>query len=89
MNRDEMFRRNHGLFEIFMQQAIDNPELTGVIPHEAELIFLPDYDSELREANLHLADQIKREGKPVVLVRVELLPETRTVFVPHMKLEMA
>jgi hypothetical protein len=89
MNRDEMFRRNHELFEIFMQQSIDQSDLTESISDKAELIFLPDYDQALREANLQLAEQVKREGKQVVFVRVDLTPETRTVFVPHMKLEAA
>jgi hypothetical protein len=89
MKREEMFRRNHELFEIFMQHSLDDAELTGSISNDAELIFLPDYDQALREANLQLAEQIKREGKHVVFVRVDLTPETRTVFVPHMKLEAA
>lgn len=86
MNREEQFRRNNDLFKVFMQQILTTPEFSEKIPQDAEVIFLPENDLELREANLALAKQSEAEGKRVIFVKVTLVPETRTVFVPRMEL---
>lgn len=86
MDRDEQFRRNNELFRIFMHQVLDSPRFSQLIPDGAEMVFLPEHDPELKEANLELVKRLEDEGKHVILVKVTLVPETRTVFVP--KLEM-
>ncbi|MEW5718924.1 MAG: DUF5647 family protein, partial [Chloroflexota bacterium] len=40
MTRQEQCRRNHDLFELFMQQVLDHPTLTKKIPKGAQVIFL-------------------------------------------------
>ncbi len=87
MEREEQFRRNHELFETFMLQALNDSTLTEHIPQNAFVVFLPESDSELREANLELAHAKRQAGEPVVFVRVRLVPEVRTVFVPHLSVE--
>jgi len=89
MKREEQFRRNHDLFEMFMLEALNNPALTELIPDNASVIFLPENDPELLEANLELARTRREESKQVVFVRVKLVPEVRTVFVPHLSVEPA
>ncbi len=89
MEREEQFRRNHDLFEVFMLEALNNPELTEHIPNGASVIFLPANAPELLEANLELARIRRQEGEQVVFVRVKLVPEVRTLFVPHMSVEPA
>ena len=89
MNRDEQFKRNHDLFEMFMLEALNDPKLTEHIPTGASVIFLPESDAELAEANLELARTKKQAGEQVVLVRVKLVPEVRTVFVPRLSVEPA
>ncbi len=89
MNREEQFRRNHALFEMFMLESLNDPSLTGIIPNGAEVIFLPENDAELMEANRELASIRQQEGKQVVFVRVKLVPEVRTVFVPRLSVEPA
>jgi len=87
MDRDEQFRRNNELFRIFMHQVLDSPKFAQLIPDGAEIIFLPEHDPELKAANLALAQTLSAEGKKVTFVKVSLVTETRTVFVP--KLELA
>ena len=89
MEREEQFRRNHDLFEMFMLEVLNNPELTEHIPDGASVIFLPENDPELLAANLELAHAKQREGEQVTFVRVKLVPEVRTVFVPRLSIEPA
>lgn len=89
MKREEQFRRNHDLFEMFMLEALNNPQLTEHIPDGASVIFLPESDPELLEANLELARVKQEDGEQVVFVRVKLMPEVRTIFVPRMSVEPA
>jgi hypothetical protein len=89
MEHEEQFRRNHDLFEMFMLEALSNLELTKHIPNGASVIFLPENDPELLEANLELARIKQDKGDQVVFVRVKLVPEVRTIFVPHLSVEPA
>ena len=89
MEREEQFRRNHELFEMFMLEAMNDPELTRHIPAGAVVIFLPESDPALVEANLELARTKQDEGDQVVFVRVRLVPEVRTIFVPRLSVEPA
>ena len=89
MEREEQFRRNHELFEMFMLEILTNPDLTERIHDDASVIFLPENDAELLAANLELARMKQKENKDVVFVRVKLVPEVRTVFIPRLSIEQA
>lgn len=86
MDRDEQFRRNNELFRVFMLQVLESPPLAQRIPDESEIVFLPEHDPELKEANLELVRMLEAEGKRVFLIKISLVPETRTVFVPKLEL---
>jgi len=85
MNREEQFKRNNDLFQLFMEQILSAPEFSEGIPEDSELIFLPEYDPELYRANLDLARQAQAEDKRVIHIKVSLIREVRTVFVPKME----
>ena len=87
MDRDEQFRRNHDLFEMFMQQVLDDPGLLDRIPDGADIIFLPNSDPALREANLELGAEREREGATITYIRIEMVPQLRTIFVPRLNVE--
>ena len=57
MNQQEQFKKNNNLFKLFMEQVLAFPELSEGIPENAEVIFLPEHDPELCQANLQLAKQ--------------------------------
>jgi len=86
MTREEQSRKNNGLLALFMQQVLDDPEFLGAIPDEAEIIFLPQNDPGLCEANLKLGKARQAEGRQVVYISIELVPQVRTVFVPRLRL---
>ena len=52
MEREEQFRRNHELFEMFMLEILTNPDLAERIHDDASVIFLPENSAELLAANL-------------------------------------
>lgn len=86
MDRDEQFHRNNELFRMFMHQVLDSPKFAQLIPDGADIVFLPEHDPELKAANMELVKQLEAEGKHVFAVKVTLVPETRTVFVPKLEL---
>lgn len=85
MTRQEQFQRNHQLFALFMQQVLDNPALTKRIPKGAQVIFLPENDRELYRANLKLGKAVEKEGNPVAYIRITLVPQLMTVYVPRLE----
>ncbi len=85
MTRQEQARRNHELFALFMKHVLDNPALTRRIPKGAEVIFLPSNDQELHQANEKLGRTLKRKGTPVVYIRITLVPQLMTGYVPHLE----
>ncbi len=86
MKRQEQVKRNMELFSIFMMKALNSPELRDQVPDNADLIFLPDNDAELKKANLRLAEELRRKGKKPILIRISYIPETMTVLVPQIEL---
>jgi len=89
MDRKEQFRKNNELFALFMQEVLDNPELLDAIPDGADILFLPDSDPELCEANRELGDNRRRAGAKVVFIRIEMVPQLKTVYVPRLELAYA
>jgi len=53
------------------------------------IIFLPDSDPALREANLALGAEREHEGATVTYIRIEMVPQLRTIFVPRLNIEPA
>ncbi len=82
MTRSEMVRKNLELLELFTREMIENESLSKRIPKGASVFILPDSDPELAAANRKLAQRARKEGKRVVLVRMELVP--RTAYIPHL-----
>lgn len=81
MTKSEMGRKNLELLQLFTQEVIDNEEFTKRIPKGATIVFLPKDDPELVAANRKIAQRVRKEGKKVVMVQVELVP--KTAYVPQ------
>ena len=86
MKREEQFKRNHDLFKMFMEKALESEELRELIPSGADLIFLPENDPELRDANAQLAEELRQQGKKPIFVKVSYVAQTMTVLVPKVEL---
>lgn len=89
MKRAEQFKRNNELFKLLMLKTLESDELRERIPDQADLVFLPENDAELREANLKLAEKLLAEGRKPVFVKISYVAETLTVLVPRVELVKA
>jgi hypothetical protein len=73
LTSDEFFQRNSELAIEFSRYLLEHPELDNRLPGDAALIFLPEFDHELREFNLQMAREIQQEGGKVVFVKISRL----------------
>lgn len=77
MTREELFRKNQQLSIEFELYLLEHPEIEEKIPENAMIVLLPDYDKELAETNMELAEANKEPGQTIVYVRVERLRASR------------
>jgi len=87
MKKTEIARKNLEYFELLTQELLENDALARRVPRGASVYFLPDSDPELASLNRKSAVRARRQGKKVVLVRIELIP--KTTFVPRLTVERA
>ena len=72
MNKEkEMVERNIELSAEFSRYLFEHPELEEKIPIGAEIIFLPEFDQELKEYNLKLGKDIESEDGKVAYVAIK------------------
>ncbi len=77
MRKEELFRKNQQLSTEFELYLLEHPEVEESIPDNAIIVILPDYDKELAEMNLRLAEANREPGQTIVYVRVEKLRTSR------------
>ena len=53
-------------------QSFEHPEILEKIPSDGEMVILPENDQKLYNENLQTVKKIKREGKKVVVFKMEL-----------------
>lgn len=75
MTKNEMFHKNLIFNKEFALYIMEHPEAAEKIPRNAMVVFLPEDDPELAEANLRMAEDMQEPGQPIVLVKIgRLLP---------------
>ena len=77
MTKEELFKKNQQLSTEFELYLLEHPELEEKIPNNAMIVLLPDYDKELAEMNMKLAEANKEPDQTIVYVRVEKLRVSR------------
>lgn len=77
MTNEELFRKNQQLSTEFELYLLEHPEIEEKIPDNAMMVLLPDYDKELAEMNMQLAEANREPGQSIVYVRVEKLRVSR------------
>ncbi len=65
--------KNLELSAEFGRYLFDHPEIEQTLTSEAEIVFIPEYDKELKEYNLSLARHLEETGTKVIYVRIEKL----------------
>ena len=87
MKRKDLAYKNLALGVEFDKYMIDHPEIIDKIPDRSSMVFLPEYDRELYEANLKLARKRIAEGEKVVFVRIKkLAPPKSRIIRPRIEL---
>jgi hypothetical protein len=69
----EMIRKNIELSAEFSRFLYDHPEFEEKIPLGTEIIFLPEFDLDLKEFNLRLGKKLETSGSSVVYIKIEKL----------------
>lgn len=77
MTSEELFRKNQQLSTEFELYLLEHPDIEDKIPDNAMIVLLPEYDRELAEKNIELAEANKEAGQTIVYVRVEKLRASR------------
>ncbi len=86
MTKEELFRKNQQLSTEFELYLLDHPEIEEQIPDNAMIVLLPEYDKELADMNMNLAEASKEPGQSIAYIRVEKL---RTSRIEGLTLEVA
>jgi len=68
---DQFFARNSKLSIEFSKYVLDHPEMDELLSDETIVIFLPEFDVELRDFNLKIAEEIQSEGGKVLYVKLK------------------
>ncbi len=77
MTREELFKKNQQLSTEFELYLLEHPEIEEKIPDNAMIVIVPEYDKELADKNIELAEANKEPGQKIVYVRVEKLRASR------------
>ncbi|BBO18576.1 conserved hypothetical protein [Candidatus Brocadia pituitae] len=73
MKKDKFFLKNSELSVEFSKYVIEHPEFDEFLTEEAVVIFIPEYDPELKDYNMKIAKDIESEGGKVVYIKVKQL----------------
>jgi hypothetical protein len=72
MNKEkEMIKRNIELSAEFSRYLFEHPDTEEIIPIDAEIILLPEFDEELKEFNLRVGRNVEAEGGKVVYISIK------------------
>ena len=70
---EDYFMRNSELSTEFSKYVLEHTEIDEILTEEKLIIFLPEFDLELRDFNLSMAKDIEAEGGKVLYVKVKQL----------------
>lgn len=74
---DEFFTRNSELSIEFSKYVLEHPEFDELLTEESVIVFLPEFDADLRDFNMRVSKNIIAEGGKVLYVKVkQLTPKT-------------
>jgi hypothetical protein len=90
MTEQEIFSKNLILSTEFDRYVLEHPEFADKIPENAQVVFLPEDDLELREKNIEIAKAQREPGQAVVYVEIEkVAPQMSRLVNPVLRMEAA
>lgn len=79
---DEFFQKNNELSHELSKYVIEHPEMDALLSGESVVVFLPEFDPDLREFNIRMAREIESEGGNVLYVKVkQMMPKVASRLV--------
>ncbi len=78
MRKKELAYKNLALGIEFDKYLVDHPEILNRIPNKSTIVLLPEYDRELYQANLKLAEKRIAAGEKIVFVRIKKLAPSKS-----------
>ena len=88
MSERELIEKNFSLSIEFSKYIFEHPEIEDKIPKGAQVILLPEYDKELYDYNLMIAEKQRETDQPVVFVKIKKLLAPRLSRVSNAELEI-
>ena len=73
VNNNKMIERNIELSAEFSRYLFDHPDLGETIPQDSEIVFLPEFDNDLKSFNIKLGKMLQESGTPVVYIKIQKL----------------
>jgi hypothetical protein len=70
---EDFFMKNSELSTEFSKYIIEHPEIDEILTEKKVIIFLPEFDPELRDFNLKMAKDLEAGGGKVLYVKVKQL----------------
>jgi hypothetical protein len=88
MNERKLIEKNLSLSIEFSKYIFEHPEIEDKIPKGAQVVLLPEYDKELYEYNMTIAEDQREKEQPVVYVKIKKLLAPRLSRVSKAELEI-
>jgi len=73
MTDEVFFMKNSELSMEFSRYILEHPEMEDILSEDKVVIFLPEFDPELKEFNVRMAKEIEAEGGKVLYIKVKQL----------------
>ncbi len=70
---EDFFMKNSKLSMELSRYVLEHPEMDDILTEDKIVIFVPEFDPELREFNFKMAKEIEAEGGKVLYVKVKQL----------------
>ena len=67
---EAMVQKNLQLSAEFSRYLFEHPEIEGILPRDAEIVLLPEFDAKLRAYNRKTGREMEERGEKVVYIRV-------------------
>lgn len=76
--KDNFFDRNSELSMEFSKYILEHPEMDEQLAADRVIIFLPEFDPELKDFNMKMGNDIEAEGGKVLYVKVQRMSPKAT-----------
>lgn len=74
--KDDFFIRNSELSMEFSKYVLEHPEMDELLAEDTVIVFLPEFDPELKAFNVKMGKEIEAEGGKVLYIKLkELSPK--------------